>query len=119
MKNIYKKIYQLESSLLTTKVRSSIDLLDKILADDFIEFGSSGSVYNKKKTLKDLPVMAGKVKYTMSNFEVKILSEDIVLSTFKTRRVIDKKAVVSLRSSLWRKDGKDWQMFFHQGTPIK
>ena len=118
MKNIFKKILKLEESLLLSEVRVSLDTLDKLLADDFMEFGSSGSVYYKKDTLKSVPANASKVKYTMSNFNAQSLADDIILSTFKTKHVIDGKTVFSLRSSLWRKNDDDWQMFFHQGTPI-
>lgn len=40
---------QLEESLLQPEVRSSGDASSQLLEDDFIEFGSSGAVYNKQQ----------------------------------------------------------------------
>jgi hypothetical protein len=53
----------------------------------------------------------------VSNFEVKSLSEDIVMTNFETERIInDLEKKFSLRTSLWRKEGNTWRIFFHQGT---
>lgn len=120
MNEFTQKFYVLEVSLLQPEVRSSREKLDALLADDFMEFGSSGSVYHKSDTLQNLTTTTDKVVYEMSDFETKELSENLVLTTFKTKRTINDTGVVnSLRSSLWKKTGDTWQMFFHQGTPIK
>ena len=67
-----------------------------------------------------LTTTTDKVVYEVSDFEAKELSENFVLTTFKTKRTINNAdIVVSLRSSLWKKTGGNWQMFFHQGTPTK
>lgn len=120
MNDLTQKFYDLEVSLLQPEVRSSREKLGALLADDFMEFGSSGSVYRKADTLQNLTTNTDKVVYEMSDFETKELSENLVLNTFKTKRTInDADVVVSLRSSIWKKNGEVWQMFFHQGTPIK
>lgn len=120
MNDVIKTIYELELSLLKPEVRASFDKLNFLLADDFKEFGSSGLIYDKKEILERLPKNLKKISYTVSDFTVKILSIDTILTTFKTERLIDgTDKVISLRSSLWRKTNGNWQMFFHQGTPIK
>lgn len=120
MSNIQKIIYELELSLLRPEVRSSADKLNGLLADDFMEFGSSCLVYNKQNILERLSANTNKVTYTVDNFETKVLSDNIMLATFKTDRIInDKDKVVSMRSSLRRKENGTWKMFFHQGTPTK
>ncbi len=120
MNDITKIIYDLELSLLKPEVRSSKEALDKLLADDFIEFGSSGNKYTKQDILERLPNTLEKVEYLVSDFNVDTPSENIVIATFKTVRTTDgKDKVVSLRSSHWRKADGSWQMFFHQGTPIQ
>ncbi len=53
--DLQKTIYDLETSLLKPEIRSSIKDLDSLLADDFMEFGSSGKVYDKKNILERLP----------------------------------------------------------------
>ena len=120
MNDLHKKIYDLETSLLRPEVRSSFEQLSILLADDFKEFGSSGMVYTKSNVLERLPSNTDKVVYVIDNFEIKILSEDVVIANFKTNRVInDIEKVSSLRTSLWRKENDSWRMFFHQGTPVK
>lgn len=116
--DIYEKIYKFELSLLSPEVRTSSDSLDKLLADDFIEFGNSGLIYNKNNILERLPATTDRVEFIMSDFSIRILAEDIVLTTFKVKRTINEENIVSLRSSLWRKQDDSWQIFFHQGTKI-
>lgn len=120
MEELKNTIYDLETSLLKPEVRSSFDQLNILLADDFKEFGSSGLVYTKQNVLERLPSNTDKVVYVVNDFEIKNLSEEVVMAHFKTDRVInDTEKVSSLRTSLWRKEAKGWRMFFHQGTPIK
>lgn len=44
----------LEERLLEPKVRKSKKELEVLLADDFIEFGSSGRMYNKQQVIDGL-----------------------------------------------------------------
>jgi hypothetical protein len=54
-------IHQLEQSLLEPSVRQSVTLLNQLIADDFIEFGSSGKIYNKKDIIDSLPSESTKI----------------------------------------------------------
>jgi hypothetical protein len=120
MDNLTKQFYELELSLLKPEVRSSVERLNELLSDDFMEFGSSGSIYHKPDTLSGLTASTDKVVFEVTDFESKKLSDDFVLNTFKTKRIInDTDIVVSLRSSIWKNNNGNWQMFFHQGTPVK
>lgn len=117
MEELKNTIYELETSLLKPEVRSSFDKLNLLLADDFKEFGSSGLIYDKKHILERLTSNTNNVVYVASDFEIKILSADIIMTNFKTYRTInDTEKVSSLRTSLWRKEENGWMMFFHQGT---
>lgn len=119
MNDIINTIKELEFSLLEPEIRSSREALDKLLADDFVEFGTSGNKYTKSDILERLPSTLEKVEYKVSDFSVEMLSEDIAIATFKTERIIDgKDIVISQRSSHWRKTDVGWQMFFHEATPI-
>ena len=46
MKNFFRK---LEESLLSREVRKSTEKLNILLDDEFLEYGSSGKIYSKKK----------------------------------------------------------------------
>ncbi len=120
--DLQKTIYDLETTLLKPEIRSSAKDLDLLLADDFMEFGSSGEIYDKKMILERLPkdTEISPVQFEVSDFQVKELSENIVLATFKTDKISpDKSHVVALRASIWRKANGNWQMIYHQGTPTK
>jgi len=117
-KIIENKIKNMEKLLLTANVRKSPDILDNIIADDFIEFGSSGRVFNKKitiSTLKDEKIR----KLQLSDFNLKELGGDHYLATYKITEQRLKKKNRSLRSSIWVNTKNGFRLLFHQGTKIK
>ena len=121
-KDLQKTIYDLETTLLKPEVRSSTKDLDLLLADDFMEFGSSGEIYNKKMILERLPkdTEISPVQFEVSDFQVKELSENVVLATFKTSKISpDNNRLTALRASIWRNTNGNWQIIYHQGTPTK
>ncbi|KTC84369.1 MULTISPECIES: DUF4440 domain-containing protein [Legionella] len=106
-------IYELELSLLTPTVRQSKAKLNNLLADNFLEFGSSGKIYNKEYQLNSLPSEEQK-KFFVEDFTTIELMPQVILATYKVTINTQK----SLRSSLWKFNGKNWQMIFHQGTNV-
>jgi aminoglycoside 6'-N-acetyltransferase len=104
-----KLIEVLEQSLLDSCVRQSTGQLNKLIADDFLEFGSSGKVYNKQECIK--PDETSR-KFAVSEFKIKELSKDVTLATYKTTE----DGIAALRSSIWKRYGDEWKMIFHQGT---
>jgi hypothetical protein len=118
MENLKELIYKKETDLLKSEIRMSFEKINELISDDFIEYGSSGLVYNREDILKRLP-QGHSPFYTLSDFEMIVLSEDIVQTRFKTNRVnLDGTETSSLRTSLWRNTNNSWQMFFHQGTIV-
>jgi hypothetical protein len=108
---IVEKLRTLEEHLLDPTVRRSSSQVRELLADDFIEFGSSGRVYDKPtviEALKQDPGFDG--PRTISNFNARELSPSVALVTYQ---IVESS---TLRSSIWRFDGDRWQMVFHQGT---
>ncbi|SPM44703.1 Uncharacterised protein [Orientia tsutsugamushi] len=104
-----KSIEALERSILDSSVRQSTEQLGKLIADDFLEFDSSGKVYNKQDCIK--PDETSR-KFVVSDFKIKELSKDVMLATYK----ITEDGIASLRSSIWQRYGDEWKMIFHQGT---
>ena len=103
-------LYDLEVQLLKPEVRQSKIELEKLLADDFIEFTSSGKKKNKRDCLDGLATP----KMYVLNFDIKRLSLDTVLTIYD---LIDETRMnESLRSSVWKQIDGRWQMIFHQGT---
>jgi hypothetical protein len=104
-------IYALEVSLLESSTRQSVKYLNKVISDDFVEFGSSGQIYHKQDLLDSLPLEAP-FKSKIDNFEVTELSNDVILATYRATR----DSIVSLRSSIWQHKDGEWFLIFHQGT---
>ncbi len=124
MKNeLLEVIQNQEIALLETCNRKSVAALDKLIADDFIEFGSSGNVYDKAIILRDLPEdeERAEIRYEISDFKANELAANIVLATYKIQKASadEKDMTSSLRSSIWRNENGQWRMVFHQGTVSK
>ncbi len=119
MEDIANTIKNLEFSLLKPEVRSSREALDKLIAYDFVELGTSGNKYTKVDILERLPSNLDKVEYIVKDFVVEIQSENLAIAKYKTERIInDGTVVVSKRNSHWRKNDSGWQMFLHEATKI-
>ena len=109
----------LEAALQSAAVRADSASLAQLLAEEFVEFGSSGNVWTRAATLADLPAEQFTPR-SISDFQAQLLADDVALLTYRSQRHAAGAvpASASLRSSLWKwRDGR-WQMAFHQGTPI-
>ncbi|CAN7288499.1 DUF4440 domain-containing protein [Rossellomorea sp. LjRoot5] len=113
-KTLKEQLHQLEENLLKPEIRSSKTELNRILADDFFEIGSSGKILYQDEEISEEGI--GLVKMTMDHFEVHPLSDEIVLTTY---RIFNEETQQhSLRSSIWKWADERWQMVFHQGTRV-
>ena len=91
-----------------------------MLADNFIEFGSSGRIFNKASIIEALKNEPPHPAFTLTDFATREISPTTILATYKAARrtLAGEITGQSLRSSLWiHLDGR-WQLTFHQGTPI-
>lgn len=82
-------ILNLEKRLMNYKYKD----FDEILADDFIEFGSSGSSYDKKA---QIDVVKGintnkSIKFTVTDFKIKLLASDIAIVNMLYEALFGKK----------------------------
>ncbi len=94
--------------------------LKEHLSDEFLEFGSSGNIFNKEDQLEAIrndKTVTDSIKYTVSDFTIKLIASDVVLATYRSLRHTDNRLV--LRSSVWNRNQGKWQMLFHQGTFAK
>jgi hypothetical protein len=111
---------QLEERLLLREGRSSPETVSALLAAEFVEFGRSGSVFNRQSVIEALQEEEA-VERTMSDFSVRRLAQGVALVTYRSTRRDPEggKDVHSLRSSIWKLIDGRWQMIFHQGTPTR
>ena len=103
-----ERIRELEQQLLKPEVRASAQALDTLVSDQFSEFGSSGRVYTKPDVIAQM-LATPNVTVSVTDFQALALTADVVLATYRTPG--------SLRSSIWRREGEEWRIVFHQGTP--
>lgn len=108
-------IKKLENSHLRPEVRRSSEALDKLLADDFFEFGSSGRIINKHECIAEGGVEVRDL--SLHDFSIHPLSTDVVLATYRVEDATRQQT--TLRSTIWRYIDDRWQMYFHQGTVVK
>jgi hypothetical protein len=83
--------------------------LERIVADDFVEFGTSGRTFTKTDAIAALIASPASSSASLDDFRVTVLAPTVALATYRTPK--------SLRCSIWRKSGAHWQIVFHQGTP--
>jgi hypothetical protein len=106
----------LEERLLQATTRSSRGQVEELLSNDFVEFGSSGRVFDKQAVIEYL-TGDSPAHFSMLQFRVKRLAPDVVLATYiAVTHLPGAPPRHSLRSSIWTREGYIWQLTFHQGT---
>jgi len=105
----------LEEELLKPEVRQSPDQVARLLSDEFVEFGSSGSVFDKAQIIESLRQTTATRDVVLTDFAARRLAPDVVPVTYRTMRTHGTEC--RLRSSIWKSIEGRRQMIFHQGTP--
>jgi hypothetical protein len=108
----------LEEELLQPDVRKTATRLDALLAEGFIEFGSSGRVFDKQDIIDSLG-SESPTRRSLTDFRAVALGPGVVLTTYRATSygASGEQPIHSLRSSVWRLLDGRWQIVFHQGTP--
>jgi hypothetical protein len=109
---------QLEERLLQPSVRKSAEEVSELLASEFIEFGSSGQIFDKQSIIASLQ-MEPTAHRALLDFNTSALAPGVVLVAYRAVRQggTAEPPIYSLRSSIWKLIDGRWQMVFHQGTP--
>ena len=104
-----------ELSLHLAEVRNSRGRVSRLLADDFLEFCRSGCVYDKTAIIELLANENSTASPpVIDDFTARFLSPEVAPVTYRTVTINRE----TLRSSIWRLEGGNWRMTFHQGTPV-
>ena len=115
--NLEQELRDLEESHLRSDVRSSAESMGAFLADEFIEFGSSGRIFDRAAVIA---FIAGDVnfQFRIDSFAVRALAPGAALTTYRLSAWTDSEsqARVTLRSSVWVHRTGRWLLVFHQGT---
>ena len=116
---IAQHLQYLEQSLLSPSVRRDRDRVAGMLAEDFVEFGSSGKTWTRAQVLEMLGAEEAAAP-AVEDLKCRLIADNVVLVTYKTVRTNEAtgRTVVTLRSSLWSLKAGFWQLRFHQGTQV-
>ena len=112
-------LIDLETQLHRQDVRADANALRALIAGDFFEFGVSGTVWTRDTVIEALRDEAFSPREA-SDFRLTLLADDVAMLTYRAHRgaTAARPAADSLRSSIWRLREGQWQMVFHQGTPL-
>ncbi|WP_417433542.1 DUF4440 domain-containing protein [Hoeflea sp.] len=115
------EIRSLEEALHRPEVRGNREAIEALLAEGFIEIGASGGVYERAAVIDSLMEEGGggdnDDQLESFNYALVPVADSAVLLTYETKRTYGNGVTLrALRSSIWKHDGRKWQMLFHQGT---
>ena len=117
--SIASQLQRREERLLNPGVRASSAALAELIADDFIEIGSSGRRFSKMDVVEELK-HEKKSNRSIIDFESFPLTPNIVLVVYKVVHEDEdvKQRKASVRSSIWKSMDGQWKIIFHQGTVV-
>ena len=110
----YNELRDKELELLDPGTRGDAKRLASLLRDDFIEFGSSGLIY-EKESLIEMIADETPAPVVIRDFMVRQLADNTALVTYRS---VGQSGQEARRSSIWIRGASGWQMAFHQGTRI-
>ncbi|OMH24556.1 DUF4440 domain-containing protein [Tersicoccus phoenicis] len=105
-------VVQYEQELLDPRVRSDVARLAALLHPDFTEVGASGRVWDRDSMI-DLVSNADSGLVQFEQLQLDRIDPSTILLLWRSTR--DGESAV--RSSWWVRDGQQWRLRFHQGTP--
>jgi hypothetical protein len=111
------QLVRLEESMWLEATRYDPSFMQQALASDFFEFGRSG-----KRHSRDAVIAAARqeirVVLPLRDLAVRLISNDAAQVTYISEMEGEAGPQLALRSSIWSKTSKGWQLRFHQGTPM-
>ena len=117
--SLKKKIIEKELALTAFEARHSIQQLRSLISTQFMEIGASGDYFGFNEVLKQLP-QNNSWSCHFQDIQFKEVTLEVVHLVYLAfiKHTDNGEGTFSRRSSIWRKEGNDWKMWFHQGTKI-
>lgn len=107
---------RLEESLWREETRFDAAYMDRVLGEDFVEFGRSGRVYDRAAILAS-PRGPIDARLPLPDFAARLIAPDVALVTYNSLATYDGVVERGRRSSIWSRTADGWVLRFHQGTP--
>jgi len=99
------------------KYGKSKEDIEKQMCEEFWEVGASGNVYTRQDVVETLLERYNDPEYSdvweVSDFMLTQISVNNYLLTYI---LVQDKTRLTRRATIWRKDGPDWKILYHQGT---
>lgn len=114
-KQIYDIILKNENSLLASATRCSCHHLNKLLADNFVEFGSSGNIYYKQDILARLP-HENNCTFIMENSLLRQIDNHTFLLTYKAKKIHSDGKMLANRLEA-KVVIEDWRLHYNDVRP--
>jgi hypothetical protein len=107
------EVLGLERELQTAGCRGNQARLSALLADDFLEIGASGRVWDRAATLRVLEAESGDDPVIeIHDLTGRIIGQGFVLVRWDS----DRGGRRARRTSVWWRDPPGWRLVHHQGT---
>ena len=92
---------------------------ERMMAEEFWETGASGQRYGRSLVLDVLEERHAKPHedvWETSEFGCQRLAEDLYLLTYT---LLQNKARLTRRTTIWRRTNEGWKIVYHQGTMVQ
>lgn len=96
--------------------RRHIKTILGVLDDRYSEITASGNLNHYQYYAKLATLDVSPKAYEILSYDIKVLSDSSVLSFYKLKE--KNSNTLSFRSNIWLKSDENWQLIFHQGTPV-
>ena len=115
MKSLESMILQFEKDFFDVDFCCNKINLENRLSVNFYEYGKSGVIHDRDRTINMLLKMQNNRNITIDNFSATLLDENVILAHYLSYDIDSEQ--YALRTSIWKQEDDLWKMFFHQGTP--
>jgi catechol 2,3-dioxygenase-like lactoylglutathione lyase family enzyme len=112
------ELERLEESLWRAGTRFDRQRMERVIAEDFFEFGRSGRTYSRADTLA-IPRVEPEVTFPLPRLRIRLLAPDVAQVTYDSAVAYDGVVEHGRRCSIWSRRGGSWVLRFHQGTPYQ
>ncbi|MGS3836661.1 DUF4440 domain-containing protein [Staphylococcus pseudintermedius] len=103
-----------ESKLFSYEFCNNIEHINDILHQDFMEYGTSGRIYNKQQCINFLKDLKTDRNIEIHHASYRELSDNSWILNYISKD--NDNNIVSNRTSIWIKEENTIQLLFYQGT---
>ena len=115
-----EKLKSLEIELHQQSIRKDVGRVAELLHPDFIEVGYSGTTYDFNSTIDSISDLPSTFVVWSQDYEFVEYAEDVIQVIYLSANIDEEGNLFrhAKRTSIWIYEGGDWQMKYHQGTPV-